>query len=841
MRLTIAATLVLVACSALPARAQTALQLRWELKGDEFADARDRGTSRAVFTLTNGGTTPLPARGWAIYFNALLPRTPGSERGGIVIEHVIGELFRMVPDPSFKGLLPGERAQFEYSTALITNVTQVPAGPYVVFDANPAKGHAIGKYEAIPFDRPDQQGRAARVVTPEALYDRNAAIRDLPAESLPPVFPTPVVLQAKDGALRLDRLPVVNAPAELKTEAIAAAGIFRPYFQDGWTSTVTLRVGTVEGQSSPEAYELTVDASGIRIVGNSNAGVFYGLQSLRSLLPASPARGAGIVLPALRVVDAPRFGYRGLHLDVARNFQPKAAVRRTIDLMGRHKLNALHFHVTDDEGWRLEIPGLPELTEVGARRGHTLDSAAWLPPAYGSGPDIDRPFGSGFFSKADYIEIVRFANARHVEIIPEIETPGHARAAIRSMDARFRRRAAAGDAAGARQYLLSEAGDTSVYKSVQDFPDNVMNPALESTYAFIEKVVGELVAMHAEAGVPLRNLHMGGDEVPAGVWEKSPSALALLKARGLASVDDLWFVFYGRVEEILKRHGIPLSGWEEIGVRKTRLDGRPTLIPNPQFAGRGWRTYVWNNVPGWGAEDLAYRLANGGYKVVLSPVSNTYLDMAYNTNPEETGLFWGGFVDIDKPFDFVPLDYYRSQKEDNRGNPLPAGVFIGKDRLTDYGRENVLGIQACLWSESSREDGRIDYMLMPKLLGFAERAWAPDPDWAKERDEAKAAALYREAWSRFVNVVGKRELPRLELEGLRFNYRIPAPGLKVVDGAVRCNLQLPGFTLRYTTDGTDPTAASPAVRAPIPATGTVRVAAFDARGRKGATSTLRLR
>ena len=841
MRLTIAATLVLVACSALPARAQTALQLRWELKGDEFGDARDRGTSRAVFTLTNGGTTPLPARGWAIYFNALLPRTPGSERGGIVIEHVIGELFRMVPDPSFKGLLPGERAQFEYSTALITNVTQVPAGPYVVFDANPAKGHAIGKYEALPFDRPDQQGRAARVVTPEALYDRNAAIRDLPAASLPPVFPTPVFLQAKDGALRLDRLPVVNAPAELKTEAIAAAGIFRPYFQDGWSSTVTLRVGTVEGQSSPEAYELTVDASGIRIVGNSNAGVFYGLQSLRSLLPASPARGAGIVLPALRVVDAPRFGYRGLHLDVARNFQPKAAVRRIIDLMGRHKLNALHFHVTDDEGWRLEIPGLPELTEVGARRGHTLDSAAWLPPAYGSGPDIDRPFGSGFFSKADYIEIVRFANARHIEIIPEIETPGHARAAIRSMDARFRRRAAAGDAAGARQYLLSEAGDTSVYKSVQDFPDNVMNPALESTYAFIEKVVGELVAMHAEAGVPLRNLHMGGDEVPAGVWEKSPSALALLKARGLASVDDLWFVFYGRVEEILKRHGIPLSGWEEIGVRKTRLDGRPTLIPNPQFAGRGWRTYVWNNVPGWGAEDLAYRLANGGYKVVLSPVSNTYLDMAYNTNPEETGLFWGGFVDIDKPFDFVPLDYYRSQKEDNRGNPLPAGVFIGKDRLTDYGRENVLGIQACLWSESSREDGRIDYMLIPKLLGFAERAWAPDPDWAKERDEAKAAALYREAWSRFVNVVGKRELPRLELEGLRFNYRIPAPGLKVVDGAVRCNLQLPGFTLRYTTDGTDPTAASPAVQAPIPATGTVRVAAFDARGRKGATSTLRLR
>ena len=839
MRTTLAALLLLAAAAVTPAAAQPTLSLQWELRGDVFADARDRGSSRAVLTLTNTGKTPLPPRGWALYFNALLPPTRGSEAGGMVIEPVIGELFRLVPDASFNGLAPGASARFEYSTALITNRTQVPAGPYVVFDADPTKGHAIRDYTPRPFERPDQQGRAPRRITPEALYERNAAIEDLPAASLPPVFPTPLVLEMKEGSLRLDALPAVNAPPELRTEALLAADLFRPYFADGWGSAVTLRVGTVEGQASPDAYELTVDPAGIRIVGNSRTGVFYALQSLRSLLPPSSPRGTAMVLPALRAVDAPRFGYRGLHVDVARNFQPKATILRVLDLMARYKLNVLHFHVTDDEGWRVEIPGLPELVDVGARRGHTLDSARWLPPAYGSGPDIDRPFGSGFFSKADYIEIVQYAGARHIEIVPEIEMPGHARAAIKSMDARFRTLSAAGDAAGARQYLLSEADDTSVYRSVQDFPDNVMNPALESTYAFIGKVVDGMVALHAEAGVPLRNLHMGGDEVPAGVWEKSPAALAIMKARGLSSADDLWFEFYGRVEQILGRHGIPLSGWEEIGVRKTRLDGRPKLIPNPQFAGRGWRTYVWNNVPGWGAEDLAYRLANSGYKVVLSPVSNTYLDMAYNTNPDETGLFWGGFVDIDKPYDFIPLDYYRSQKEDNRGNPLPAGLFVGKDRLTDYGRDNILGVQACLWSESSREDGRFEYMLMPKLLGFAERAWAPDPDWARERDEAKSAALHREAWSRFVNVVGKRELPRLDFEGLTLNYRIPAPGLAVADGAVQVNIQLPGFTLRYTTDGTEPTAASPIVRGPITAPGTIRVAAFDARGRKGATSTMR--
>ena len=841
MRTTLVATLVLVACAVLPAHAQTAIQLRWELRGDVFADARDRGASQAVFTLTNGDTKPLPARGWAIYFNALLPPAPGTETGGVVIERVIGELFRMAPDASFRALAPGQSAVFEYRTSLIGNVTQSPVGPYIVFDENPAKGHPIRNYTVRPFERPDQQGRAPRVVTPEAQYDRNAASRDLPADSLPPVLPTPLSVQLKDGALRLAGLPAITASPDLSAEAALAAAYLGPRFAGtvDKTSSLTLDVGTVEGQRSPEAYELAVEPTGIRIVGNSRAGVFYGLQSLRSLLPPAGPAARGLLLPAMRVVDAPRFGYRGLHLDVARNFQPKASVLRVLDLMARYKLNVLHFHLTDDEGWRLEIAGLPELTEVGARRGHTVDSATCLPPAYGSGPEVDRPFGSGYFSRNDYIEILRYAAARHIEVIPEIEMPGHARAAIKAMDARARRLAAAGDAEAARRHLLSEPDDRSVYKSVQDFPDNVMNPALESTYAFIEKVVDEVVAAHTSAGVPLRNLHMGGDEVPAGVWEKSPAAQAFMKANGLASVDDLWFALYGRVEKILERHRIPLSGWEEIGVRKTRLDGRSTLIPNPGFAGRGWRTYVWNNVPGWGAEDLAYRLANGGYQVVLAPVSNLYLDMAYTKNPEEPGLFWGGFVDVDKPFDFIPFDYYRNTKEDTRGNPLPAGVFVGKDRLTDYGRENIVGLQACLWSETLREEGRLDYMLMPKLLGFAERAWAPDPDWARETDAGKAAALYLEAWSRFVNTLGKRELPRLDQEGWNLDYRIPTPGLKVVDGAVRCNVQLPGFTLRYTTDGSEPTAQSPAVAGPIASKGVVRVAAFDGRGRKGATAVLR--
>jgi hexosaminidase len=830
--------LVLFACAALPARAQTALQLMWELKGDVFADARDRGASRAVFTLTNKDTKPLPAKGWAVYFNALFPPTPGTEAGGIVIEEAFGGLYRMVPAASFPGLPPGRSARFEYATRLIGNISEVPVGPYIVFEANPARGHAITDYTVVPFERPDQQGRDPRVITPQAFYDRNAAVQDVPLDAVPPILPTPLTLETRAGGLTLKGAPLVTAPPALSAEAAFATTVLAARFAGAVDKSVTatLAIGTVQGQRSPEAYELTVDATGIRIVGNSAAGVFYGVQSVRSLLPPGAPGPGGLPVPAVHVVDAPRFGYRGLHIDVARNFQPKATVLKVLDLMARYKLNVLHFHLTDDEGWRLEIAGLPELTEVGARRGHTLDSSSFLPPSYGSGPDVDKPYGSGFFTKADYLEILKYAAARHIEVMPEIEMPGHGRAAIKAMEARSRRLSGAGDAAGARQYLLSDAADASVYSTPQNYHDNVMNPAMESTYAFIEKVVGEVVALHTAAGVPLRNLHVGGDEVPNGVWERSPVALAYVKEHGLSSVDDLWFVFYGRVEQILKRHDLVSSGWEEMGTRKTRLDGRPTLIPNSQFAGRGWRTFVWNNVPGWGAEDLAYRLANGGYQVVLSPVSNTYLDMAYNMNPEETGLYWGGFADLDKLFDFIPLDYYKNQKEDARGNPLPPGLFIGKDRLTDYGREQVVGVEACLWSETSREDGRFEYMLMPKLLGFVERAWAPDPDWAREADATRAAALYQSAWSRFAHAVGRRELPRLEHEGLVLNYRIPTPGLKVVDGAVRANLQLPGFTLRYTTDGSEPTAKSPVVQGPIAAQGVVKVAAFDTRGRNGATA-----
>ncbi|MGE5802886.1 MAG: family 20 glycosylhydrolase [Gemmatimonadota bacterium] len=808
-RLLLLITVLSLALTAGSAAAQTTLQLRWELTGD----------TNAAFTLTNRDTKPLPPSGWAIYFSALHSADSGTVGSGFEIEDVIGDLHRIVPRPGFAGLAPGATIRIPYRTHPLLNRSFVPAGPYMVFDAANDVATPLTDYVAAPFQR------SQRVVTPEAQYARDSVIRDIPANELPPVFPTPLQVTRGTGQLRLTAQPQVTAAAGLKNEAAFADDILRSYVGERRIlggAALRLEVGPVQGQSSNEAYELVIDpTSGIRIVGASPAGVFYGLQSLRSLLPPAPIPGL-LPLPAIRVVDAPRFGYRGFMLDVARNFQPKRSVLRSIDLLARYKLNVFHMHLTDDEGWRVEIAGLPELTRIGARRGHTLDSKQFLPPAWGSGGQADQSWGSGFFSRADYIEIVRYAAARHIEVIPEIEMPGHARAAVKAM-------------AGNPQYRLTDPADSSRYRSVQGYPDNVMDPALESTYRFIEKVVADLVAMHREAGAPLRNIHMGGDEVPNGVWVGSPAVQALMRSKGLTSVDDLWYLFYGRVADILKTHGLVPSGWEEIAVRKTRLNGRPTQIVNPGFAERGWRAYVWNNVPGWGAEDLAYRLANGGYDVVLSPVTNFYFDLAWNPSPDERGLDWGGFIDLRKPFEFIPFDYYRNARVDRAGNPLNPNVFVGKDRLTDYGRAHILGIQGNLWSETIGGEGRLDYMLVPKLFGLAERAWAADPEWAREPNAARSDSLFRNSWSQLVNVVGKRELPRLDREML-LNYRIPTPGLKVQGGMVYSTLEIPGFTMRYTTDGSDPTTRSPVVNGPIPFRGTVSVAAFNGTGRKGLTA-----
>ena len=781
------------------------LHLRWDQQSTRL-------------TLTNMARARLPEKGWSVYFNCM-ECTAGVAQDKVAVEHVAGSLYRLRPEPGFGGLAKGQALAFKsHAPAAVTKIYKAPAGFYLVYDAAPATGQAIADFKVLP--QPD-------LITPQELYQRNAKAEVLPAAALPPILPTPLKLQQGQGTLRLKTAPALIAGPGLKTEAGIASGLLRPYWPRGAprdaVAKLHLSIGKVDGQTSAEAYTLNVDAAGIAITGNSAAGVANGLQSLRELLPVRPEPSASgaVELPMLAVTDAPRFGYRGFMLDVSRNFHDKQTVFRLLDMMARFKLNVFHFHLTDDEGWRLEIAGLPELTSIGAVRGHSSKPGMRLQPAYGSGPSADDRHGSGYYTRADYLDILRYAAARHIEVIPEIEMPGHARAAVQAMEARYRRLKAANEP-DAGKFLLNDLDDRSEYRSAQEYNDNVINPGLESSYTFIEHVVKQVAALHREAGVPLRTMHVGGDELPLGAWEKSPRSQSMMASHQLQNTTELWNYFYDRVDAILRRQGLATAGWEELGTHAELAGGKRKQVPNPHFTQRGFKVFVWNNTKD--AADLGYRLANAGYDTVLAPATRFYLDMTYNRNPFESGATWAGASDIDTIYDYVPFDHTK------RGG-VPAA---NHERLTEDGRRHILGLEAAMWTETVRTQPELEYLLLPRLLAVAERAWAPDPAWATETDPLKAEELHRSAWTGFINVLGQRVLPRLDLDPVfgQVNYRVAPPGLKIEDGKVYANHELPGLALHYTSDGSDPHAGSAPVRGPITDKGLIKVTVIDRNGKR---------
>lgn len=830
--LTVLLCLPMVVASAAPA---APIDLRWSLDDNVYPPVVTAARSRGLLDLHNHGSEGLGASGWSLYFTSAATLTSGDTEQHLRIVNQGGSYYRVSPLPGFEGVAPGQSFQIRLPYAdLVLKDTEAPLGAFLVLDRAPDVGMPIAHYEIAPRVRAGQLPRdtaeRAAQLTPEVIFERNAAIADVADADLPPLLPTPLHYERGAGVLHWAHRPrVVAAPALGREAALAGRILGRAFADPGPVATeppLKLRLQPIPGLASPEAYALTVDAAtGVELSANTASGLSRGLQTLRALLPSAPVVG-GASLPAWRISDAPRFGYRGLEIDVARNFQPKEFVLRYLDVMARFKLNTLHMHLTDDEGWRLEIAGLPELTAVGGRRGHSSDPLRHLPPAHGSGPDVTDPHGSGHYTRSDFQAILRHAASLHIEVIPEIEMPGHARSQVIAMRSRAEKLARAGDPA-AQRFRLDDPADRSVYESAQSFTDNVMNPALESTYTFIDHVLGEVVALYREAGVPLKTIHVGGDELPAGAWERSPACEALKARRHLASTADVWNYFYTRVDRLLMARGLQASGWEEIGSRRAKIHGVDKLIPNPAFVNHDFRVYVWNDL--WGAEDLGMRLANAGYKTILAPVSAFYLDMAYNQNYDEPGGKWAPFIDIDAAYDFVPYDFVRRTATD----PTPVS---GRDGLSDFGRSNILGLEAEMWSETMREPRQIEYLLMPRLIAFAERAWAADPAWAQASDAASAGRLYASAWSTFMNQLGRQVLPHIDAEADGIGYRIPPPGLRRMDGKVEANSQLPGFTLRYTTDGEEPTAASARVTGPIASRAMIRVAAFASNGRAGRSS-----
>ena len=657
------------------------LNVSWELVDNTF----DEGVEyHSILKLTNTGNTAIPADGWSIYLNNLAGKVQSDK---FELELQNGDLFTLTPSSGFNGLEPGASLELNIvSPGLALNISSAPDGFYWVWDSNPNEGLNIGNYTIEPVNDPEvtNLGIQGSPSTPmyETVYNQNKAIKNLPLEELVKVFPAPKEYREIDQEFQLTAGVPIQYDTPFQNEANYLAGELEKIF--GQNPKVTTeevsgkKIYLQQGdQQSEEGYNLRVTNDAITITASQPAGVFYGIQSVKTLLPLSgwSSTQSTLTVTGVDVTDAPRFGHRAFMQDVARNFRTKEQILKTLDLMALYKLNVFHFHFNDDEGWRIEIPGLPELTEVGGERAHTLTNQDKLQPSQGSGPDNTYP-GSGYYSTQDFIDILEYATERHIRVIPEIETPGHARAAIKSMDARYRRMMDQGMVEGATEYLLRDLEDTSTYRSVQGWDDNVINVALPSAYAFLEKVIDELAAMYEEAGAPLYRVHMGGDEVPAGVWEQSPAVDKLIEDNpDVESTDDLWGYFFQKVDQILKERGLALYGWEEVGMTEALWSGESHSVVDSSFAENNVQLDVWNNLVGSGAEDLAYRLANAGYKVVLSGVSNFYFDLAYQQTFPEPGLFWGGFQDLDKPFSFIPYNFYKNARVDRFGRELSDSYF----------------------------------------------------------------------------------------------------------------------------------------------------------------------
>jgi len=816
------------------------LSITWEPVQNNY---KTPDQSLNAITITNNGKNTFPASGWKMYFNSARLIVPATVTGNAKIDFVNGDLFSLTPTTTFIEIKPGASVRIEFiDEEPVVNITDGPEGFYVVWDAQPDKGYNTGAFSLKPF-KPNYVG----LITPAIIYDQNKIIKDIPEQQLIKVFPTPVSYKETGGYFILNKKIKFGHTGENYTDAeYASLGSllklllgkdFVLYPKTDYEQSILINYAP---GYNDEGYDLIVTSTGITINATTGTGAFYAIQSLKTLIPASayahPQKE--IQIPCVEIKDEPRFAYRAFMLDVGRNFQSKSEVMRILDVMALYKLNVFHMHLTEDEGWRLQIPSLPELTEVGAKRGHTLDSKHFLPPSHGSGGEVENKTGTGFYTVADFIDILKYADKLHIQVIPEFEAPGHARGAIKSMDARYERLMAEGKKEEAWKYRLSDPEDKSQYSTAQYWTDNVINVSLPSTYNFVETVMDEVIKMYKEAGAPLKTINWGGDEVPKGVWEQSPAYLKLKSTHPeIQNTGDLWYYFYGRVNQLMKARGLYTSGWEEMSLRKTKLDGNAFYVPNPDFMPDHLQAEVWNNTLGGGNEDLAYKLANAGYKTVLTPVTNLYFDMAHYKSFDEPGYYWGAFSDIDKPFSFIPFDYFKNAKVDGNGLPLNRNIFIGKQRLTDYGKTNILGLQCAVWGENIKSTERLEYMLLPRLLGFAERAWSKDPDWASEPNAAKSDSLYQIAWVNFLNVLGKREMPRLSYVDGGYNYRIPKPGVVWQDGRYAANIQFPGLTIRYTTDGTDPDAKSKIYNDAVTITGnTVKFRAFDNKGRGGNVS-----
>jgi hexosaminidase len=764
----------------------------------------------------------VPDGAWALYVG-LPARLNALANDDFDFVHLQGDIYRVTPKPG-RTLQAGATyrirevgaGHFESPYFVLPNVYVAVDGlkPAIIAATRPVIDPETGQ-EQLPFVTPfTDEAQLAHAsardqtqwLTPQKAYALNASRQAAAARPEFGILPTPVSVRHLPGkpldltrgiALKLTGLDEAAVDKALKGFKVGITGVLVDVL--------------VDGRGAPESYHLTAGKGRVRITAADSAGAFYALQSLSQESQWEHGR-----LRPLTIDDAPRYGFRGLHLDLARNFLGKAYVLKTIAVMGQYKLNRLHLHLADDEGWRVQIDGLPELTDIGSRRCFDLTENQCLLPQLGAGPFPGAPV-NGYLTRADYIEILKAAAANHIEVIPSFDMPGHSRAAVRSMEARYRKLTAAGQTDAAAEYRLVDPQDASVYASIQNYSDNTLNVCEPSTYHFVEKIIDTIAAYHREAGVPLRKYHIGGDET-AGAWKASPACDAMKATRHLTT-EQLAPYFLQHVIADLKTRGIEPAAW---GDGLSHVD--PAAIAG-SVQSNAWGLLLAGAVPD------THRQIDAGWQVVLSSPETLYFDMPNATDPAERGYDWASRgTDLFKVFAFLP---------DN----LPANAVLmtdldGKgvtinDTVPLTAGHHVEGMQGQLWSETIRSSQIADYMLFPRTLALAERAWhaaAWEPAYVPGKSYSYGdPSIDRTALNADWTTFQARLVPaldRLTRDGIA--WRLPAPGARIEDGKLEANLAIDGPAILYKAG----TGAWQTYTGPIAVSGLVQVRAA-AGGRLG--------
>ena len=713
-------------------------------------------------------------------------------------------------------------------SGIVRRISDLPVGGFIVsnneiidvkFTYNWKNADGIEK-----LDAPSSKDR----------YDLYAPANVLDKSELEIIIPAPSEITLLEGESSLKSEYKVYLDESLDLDINTVKSLFAENFDIDLNNSKNydISVQYIENLLE-ESYRLSIDENKILIEASDRAGALYGLQSLKQLFLASSLENN--MLKHMHIIDSPRFSYRGMLLDISRNFYGPDKIKQILDYLSFFKINHLDFRLTDDEGWRLEIPGLEELTEVGSKRAYTKDEFESLIPMYGSGPDINST-GSGYLSKIDFIDILQYADNRNIKIIPQISYPSHMRSAIISMDARYQKYMELGNQEEAEKYLLSDPDDESEYYSAQGFDDNIACICRESAFTFYEKVIDEIYIMYQEAGVELNKFSVAADELPYGAWQRSPICDQFMEANSISGdYNALYEIMQRRVYDKLSSYNATMTGWDDILLRLTEKNQSETQIKD-FFKGDDILLFVWKNDWGQGRQDMIYKYANLGYKTVMSNSSAFYFDMVDDKDLDNVGLSWSGYADYKDMWTVDVFDIFNDSYGVEKNN-ISKEYIESSEKLNPSNRDNIIGIQSQIWSETIRNEDILDYMFMPNIIVFSQKAWSKDPEWMKISDKSKRESTLDYEWNKFTNTIGQRVLPIIDNIYGGLSYDLPKPGGIIKNDSLYANSAFPGLNIKYTLDGSLPDIESMNYNSPVKLNqdDIVNLRLFDNRGRGGYT------